>query len=66
MIARLAIELHCYLPEELGEAWARLRHLGRRRAQLITSATASVQQIQDFLSVAWPVAPEACAHPLSR
>ena len=63
MIARLAIELHCYFPEELDEAWAQLRHLGRRRAQLITSATASVQRVRDFLSVAWPVAPEACAHP---
>jgi hypothetical protein len=28
-------------------------HLGRRRAQLITSATASVQRIRDFLSVTW-------------
>ena len=63
MIARLAIELHCYIPEELDEAWAQLRHLGRRRAQLITSAAASVQRVRDFLSVAWPVAPEACAHP---
>ena len=65
MIARLAIELHCYVPEELDEAWAQLRHLGRRRAQLITSATASVQRVRDFLSVAWPVAPEACAHPFT-
>ena len=40
MIARLAIELHCYVPEELDEAWAELRHLGRRRAQLITAGTA--------------------------
>jgi transposase len=63
LIARLAIELHCYVPEELDEAWAELRHLGRRRAQLITAGTASVQRIRDFLSVAWPVAPEACAHP---
>jgi transposase len=63
LIARLAAELHCYLPEELDEAWAELRHLGRRRAQLITSATASVQRLRDFLSVAWPVAAEACAHP---
>ena len=55
MIARLATELHCYIPEELDEAWAQLRHLGRRRAQLITSATASVQRVRDFLSVAWPV-----------
>ena len=54
MIARLAVELHCYIPEELDETWAHLRHLGRRRAQLVTAATASAQRIQDFLSVAWP------------
>ena len=64
MIARLAIELHCYIPEELDEAWAHLRHLGRRRAQLITAATASVQRIRDFLSVAWPTVTETCAYPL--
>ena len=63
LIARLAIELHCYIPEELDETWAHLRHLGRRRAQLITAATASVQRIRDFLSVAWPVVTEACAGP---
>src|SRR5713226_9071304 len=44
MIARLAVELHCYVPEELDEAWA---ELGRRRAQLITAATASAQRIRD-------------------
>ena len=64
MIARLAIELHCYIPEELDETWAHLRHLGRRRAQLITAATASVQRIRDFLSVAWPTVTETCAQPL--
>jgi len=64
LIARLAVELHCYLPERLDETWAHLRHLGRRRAQLITSATASAQRIQDFLSVAWPVVTETCARPL--
>ena len=37
MIGRLAVELHCYIPEELDEKWAHLRHLGRRRAQLITA-----------------------------
>jgi transposase len=63
LIARLAAELHCYIPEELDETWAHLRHLGRRRAQLITAATASVQRIQDFLSVAWPTVTEACAGP---
>ena len=63
LIGRLATELHCYIPEELDETWAHLRHLGRRRAQLITAATASVQRIGDFLSVAWPVVTEVCAHP---
>jgi transposase len=63
LIGRLATELHCYIPEELDETWAHLRHLGRRRAQLITAATASVQRIRDFLSVAWPVVTEACAVP---
>jgi transposase len=64
LIARLAIELHCYVPEELDETWAHLRHLGRRRAQLITAATASMQRIQDFLSVAWPTVMETCVAPL--
>jgi transposase len=63
MIARLAAELHCYVPEELDEVWADLRHLGRRRAALITSGTASQQRVRDFLSVAWPVVTEACARP---
>jgi transposase len=63
LIARLAAELHCYIPEELDETWAHLRHLGRRRAQLVTAATASVQRIRDFLSVAWPTVTECCAHP---
>ncbi len=63
MIARLAVELHCYLPGQLDETWAHLRHLGRRRNQLITTATASVQRIRDFLSVAWPVATETCVRP---
>jgi len=54
MIARLAVELHCYVPEEMDETWAHLRQLGRRRAQLITAETASMHRIQDFLSVAWP------------
>jgi len=63
MIARLAAELHCYIPEELDQTWAHLRHLGRRRGQLITAATASVQRIRDFLSVAWPTVTETCAGP---
>jgi transposase len=64
LISRLAIELHCYIPEELDETWAHLRHLGRRRSQLITAATASATRIADFLSVAWPTVTETCARPL--
>ncbi len=63
LIARLACELHCYVPEELDEAWALLRQLGRRREQLVRAATASVLRIRDFLSVAWPAAPGACKVP---
>jgi len=63
LIGRLAAGLHCYVPGELDETWAHLRHLGRRRARLITAATASARRIRDFLSVAWPVAAEACAQP---
>jgi hypothetical protein len=64
MIARLAVELHCYIPEELDETWGHLRHLGRRRQQLITAQTASGQRIMDFLSVAWPAVTETCADPV--
>ena len=64
MIARLAAGLHCYIPEELDETWAHLRHLGRRRQQLITAQTASGQRIMDFLPVAWPAVTETCADPV--
>jgi transposase len=63
LIARLACELHCYVPEVLDEDWAHLRHLGRRREQLVTAQTASVQRVRDFLSVAGPAVTEACADP---
>jgi len=53
LIARLASQLHCYLPEQAGAAWARLRHLGARRSRLIESRTACVQQLRDLLEVAW-------------
>jgi transposase len=63
LIARLAAELKCYVPEVLDEAWAHLRHLGRRREQLVTAATAAVLRVRDFLSTAWPAALETCAFP---
>jgi transposase len=63
LIARLACELHCYVPEELDGAWAHLRHLGRRREQLVMGATAAVTRVRDFLSVAWPAVEGAAAGP---
>jgi transposase len=63
LIARLACELHCYVPEELDEGRAHLRALGRRREQLVKAATAAVTRIRDFLSVAWPAAETAAAVP---
>ena len=64
LIARLACELHCYVPEELDEAWALLRQLGRRREQLVKGATAAAARVRDFLSVAWPSAEAAAARPV--
>ena len=54
LIARLARELHCYVPERLEGAWAELRDEGRRRAQLITNATAAKQLIRDKLGLVAP------------
>ena len=63
LIARLACELHCYVPEELDEAWALLRQLGRRRERLLKGATAAAARVRDFLSVAWPAAEAAARCP---
>jgi transposase len=63
LIARLACELHCYVPEQLDQTWAHLRQLGRRREQLVKAATAAVTRVRDFLSVAWPAAETAAAWP---
>ena len=54
IIARLTAGLHCYVPERADAVWARLRHLGARRRQLTTDATAAVNQIRDLLECAWP------------
>jgi transposase len=63
LVARLAAELHCYVPEELEETWGYLRELGRRRERLVRAATASVLRIGSFLSVAWPSAVTAAGQP---
>lgn len=63
LIARLVSELRCYMPERPNETWARLRHLGSRRARLITESTACVQQVRDLLECAWPAVLDAAAQP---
>jgi len=63
LIARLASELRCYEPERADAVWARLRHLGARRNQLTTDATAQVNQIRDLLECAWPAVLGAAGSP---
>ena len=64
IIARLVTELRCYLPERADPAWARLRHLGARRAGLVTAAGAARQQVRDLLECAWPAVLDAASKPL--
>jgi transposase len=52
--AVLIARLRCYVPEPADETWARLRHLGTRREQLLTEAGSQVQQMRDLLECAWP------------
>ena len=63
LIARLASELRCYEPERASAVWARLRHLGARRHQLTTGATAQVNQIRDLAECAWPAVLGASGSP---
>jgi transposase len=63
LIARLTAQLRCYVPEPADETWARLRHLGVRREQLITEASSQVQQMRDLLECAWPAALDAARQP---
>jgi transposase len=64
IIARLVCELRCYLPERAEPAWARLRHLGARRAGLVLAAGAAGAQIRDLLECAWPAVLGAAVEPL--
>src|SRR5215469_118697 len=63
LIARLTAQLRCYVPGPAGETWARLRHLGVRREQLLTEAGSQVQQMRDLLECAWPAALDAARQP---
>jgi transposase len=64
VIARLTAELRCYLPERPDAVYARLRHLGARRARLITQVGAARQQLRDLLECAHPGLLDAAAQPL--
>ena len=64
IIARLVTELRCYLPERADPAWARLRHLGARRARLVVEVGAARQQVRDLLECAWPAVLDAASKPL--
>ena len=64
LIGRLVVRLECYLPERADADWARLRHLGARRARLVAEATSCRQQIVDLLGCCWPEALSAAAEPL--
>ncbi|MFC5238291.1 IS110 family transposase [Pseudonocardia zijingensis] len=64
LIARLAAQLHVYLPERADPTWARLRHLGARRVEWTTRVGAARQQLRDLLECAWPAALTAAGQPL--
>jgi transposase len=64
LIARLAAQLRCYVPEPVEETWGRLRHLGARREQLITEAGSRIQQIRALLECVWPAALDTARQPL--
>lgn len=64
LIARLATQLHVYLPERADPTWARLRHLGSRRVEQVTEVGAARQQLRDLLECAWPAALGAAGKPL--
>src|SRR5690348_8708757 len=63
LIARLTAQLRCYEPEPADETWARLRHLGTRREQLITETSGQVQQMRDLLECVWPATLDAARQP---
>ena len=64
LIARLTAQLRCYEPEPVDETWARLRHLGVRREQLLTATSSQVQQMRDLLDCGWPAVLDCAQQPL--
>jgi transposase len=63
LIARLTGQLRCYEPELADETWARMRHLGTRREQLIAETSGQVQQMRDLLDCVWPAVLDTARQP---
>jgi transposase len=63
IIARLAAQLRCYVPEPVDQTWGRLRHLGARREQLLVDAGRQVQQMRALLECVWPAALQTARQP---
>jgi transposase len=64
LIARLTVQLRCYIPEPVDETWGRLRHLGARRERLIVDTVAQIQQIRALLECVWPASLDTARQPL--
>ena len=64
LIADLAAQLRCYIPDRTDEAYARLRHLGARREELVCRAGGCRQQLTALAECAWPGVLEAAGKPL--
>jgi transposase len=64
LIADLAGQLRCYVPERTDAVYARLRHLGARRQELVTRAGGYRQQLGALAECAWPAVLETAAKPL--
>jgi transposase len=64
LIADLAAQLRCYIPERTDATYARLRHLGARREELVCRAGGCRQQLGALLECAWPAVLETAGKPL--
>jgi transposase len=63
LIGRLVARLACYLPERAEPLWARLRHLGAQREDLVRESIRYRQQIVDLLGCCWPAILACAARP---
>lgn len=64
LIADLTVQLRCYEPERTDATYARLRHLGACREQLVVRAGSARQQLRALLECAWPAVLDTAGKPL--